>query len=356
MNLTEMTRHGLAGQSATREEALQVLDSSNDELLSVIAAAGKIRRHFFGNRVRLNYLVNLKSGMCPEDCSYCSQRLGSQAEIMKYSWADPRAVHAAVEAGIGGGARRVCLVASGHGPSDREVNRVNRMVREIKDQHPDVEVCVCLGFVDDEKAASIKQAGADAYNHNANTARSHYGEICSTHSYDDRMNTLEALRRAGLSPCSGIIAGMGETDEELVDVITDLRAHHVDSVPVNFLLPFDGTPLEGASDQLTPQRCLRILAMVRFIHPDAEVRASAGREMHIRTLQPLALEVANSIFLGDYLTSEGAAGAADLAMIRDAGFVPEGLGSLVELNATSPIDQAVPIRHRGIGSELPANV
>ena len=216
MNLTEMTRHGLAGQSATREEALQVLDSSNDELLSVIAAAGKIRRHFFGNRVRLNYLVNLKSGMCPEDCSYCSQRLGSQAEIMKYSWADPRAVHAAVEAGIGGGARRVCLVASGHGPSDREVNRVNRMVREIKDQHPEVEVCVCLGFVDDEKAASIKQAGADAYNHNANTARSHYGEICSTHSYDDRMNTLEALRRAGLSPCSGIIAGMGELHLEII--------------------------------------------------------------------------------------------------------------------------------------------
>ncbi|MBD4443661.1 radical SAM protein, partial [Xanthomonas citri pv. citri] len=110
--------------------------------------------------------------------------------------------------------------------------RVNGMVRSLKADHPDVEVCVCLGFVDDEKAASIKEAGADAYNHNANTARSHYGEICSTHSYEDRMDTVEVLKRNGLSPCSGVIAGMGETDEEFVDVIFDLRKHGVDSVPV----------------------------------------------------------------------------------------------------------------------------
>ncbi|WIY81469.1 biotin synthase BioB [Propionimicrobium sp. PCR01-08-3] len=355
MNLTEMTRRGIQGESITREQALEILRSDDDELMSVLAAAGKVRRHFFANRVRLNYLVNLKSGMCPEDCSYCSQRLGSRAEIMKYSWADPRAVHEAVEAGITGGARRVCLVASGHGPSTREVNRVNRMVSDIKQTHPDIEVCVCLGFVDDEKAASIKEAGADAYNHNANTARSHYGEICSTHSYDDRIDTVEVLKRNGLSPCSGVIAGMGETDEELVDVIFDLRSHGVDSVPVNFLLPFDGTPLEGTTDHLTPQQCLRILAMVRFVHPDAEVRAAAGREMHIRTMQPLMLEVVNSIFLGDYLTSEGAAGAADLHMLADAGFVPEGLDELPAPLAPAMDDHAVPIRHRGIGTKLPAN-
>ncbi len=356
MNLAEMTRRGVQGESATRDEALEVLRSSADELMSVLAAAGKVRRHFFANRVRLNYLVNLKSGMCPEDCSYCSQRLGSRAEIMKYSWADPRVVYDAVEAGIRGGARRVCLVASGHGPSTREVNRVNRMVSDIKQTHPDVEVCVCLGFVDNDKAASIKEAGADAYNHNANTARSHYDEICSTHSYDDRIDTVEVLKRNGLSPCSGVIAGMGETNEELVDVIFDLRAHGVDSVPVNFLLPFDGTPLEGAADHLTPQQCLRILAMVRFVHPDAEVRAAAGRELHIRSMQPLMLEVVNSIFLGDYLTSEGAAGAADLQMLADAGFVAEGLNKLPEPPAASMDVHAVPIRHRGIGSELPANV
>ena len=330
--------------------------------MSIIAAAGKVRRHFFDNRVRLNYLVNLKSGLCPEDCSYCSQRLGSRAEIMKYSWADPQKVHDAVEAGIAGGARRVCMVASGHGPSRRDVERVNGMVRSLKADHPDVEVCVCLGFVDDEKAASIKEAGADAYNHNANTARSHYGEICSTHSYEDRMDTVEVLKRNGLSSCSGVIAGMGETDEEFVDVIFDLRKHGVDSVPVNFLLPFEGTPLAGGAQHITPQWCLKRLAMVRFAHPDSEVRAAAGREQHIRTMQPLALEVVNSIFLGDYLTSEGAAGAADLQMIEDGGFIPEGADGqpMVHTDVNShhsanlPVN-AVPIRHRGIGTEVPAN-
>lgn len=356
MNLVEMTRRGLQGQSATREEVLEVLRSSDTELLPVVAAAGQIRRRFFANRVRLNYLVNLKSGLCPEDCSYCSQRLGSLADIMTYSWADPQDIHDAVEAGIRGGARRVCLVASGHGPSSREVERVTETVRQIKAQHSGVEVCVCLGFVDDEKAARLSASGADAYNHNANTARSHYSDICSTHSYDDRMGTIDILKRNGLSPCSGIIAGMGESDEELVDVLMDLRAHGVDSVPINFLLPFEGTPLAGTGDDLSPQRCLRILAAARFIHPDAEVRAAAGREMHIRTLQPLALEIVNSIFLGDYLTSEGTAGAEDLAMIRDGGFVLEGDDG-VAAAVPDPGDEqhGVPIRHRGVGTPLPAN-
>ena len=138
MNLADMTARGLRGQSITREEALEILHSDDSELMGILAAAGQVRRHFFANRVRLNYLVNLKSGLCPEDCSYCSQRLSSQANIMKYSWADPQTVHDAVEAGIAGGARRVCMVASGHGPSNRDVDRVNGMVRDLKADHPDV--------------------------------------------------------------------------------------------------------------------------------------------------------------------------------------------------------------------------
>ena len=284
MNLADMTARGLNGQPITREEALEILRSDDSELLSIVAAAGKVRRHFFDNRVRLNYLVNLKSGLCPEDCFYCSQRLSSQANIMKYSWADPETVHNAVEAGIAGGARRVCMVASGHGPSSRDVDRVNAMVRNVKSEHPNVEVCVCMGFVDKDKAESIKEAGADSYNHNANTAQSNYRDICTTHTYEERMETVDVLKEAGLSPCSGVIVGMGETDEELVDVIFDLRKHGVDSVPVNFLLPFEGTPLGNAhtTDNFTPRHCLRVLSMVRFIHPDAEVRSAAGRELKRR--------------------------------------------------------------------------
>jgi hypothetical protein len=169
------------------------------------------------------------------------------------------------------------------------------------------------------------------------------------------VSTVEQAKSAGLSPCSGLIAGMGETDEDLVDVAFALRAMSPDSVPVNFLIPFDGTPLEGRWE-LTPQRCLRILAMVRFVNPDAEVRLAGGREIHLRTLQPLALHIVNSIFLGDYLTSEGQPGAADLAMIADAGFTVEGAEDAPgELAAALARPDLVQVRRRGAGTALPAN-
>ncbi|GAA1395505.1 biotin synthase BioB [Luteococcus peritonei] len=323
MDLDLMTHTALRGESITREQALQVLQAPDAMTLSVVAAAGTVRRHFFGNQVLVNHLVNIKSGMCPEDCSYCSQALDSTAGILRYSWLPREQIEEAVRAGLAQGASTVCLVASGRGPSRREVEMVAGIVEELKAEHPEVTVCTCLGFLDEPKAERLKQAGSDRYNHNLNTAEDRYGEICSTHSYSDRAETVAHARSAGMDACSGLIAGMGESDEQLVDVVFSLRELGVESVPVNFLLPFEGTPLE-AHRELNPLRCLRILAMVRLVHPDVEVRSAAGREYHLRSLQPLALEVCNSIFLGDYLTSEGQAGGADLEMIRDAGFEIKG--------------------------------
>jgi biotin synthase len=320
--LNTLVRKGLRGESPTREEALAVLATSDDDLLDVVAAAGRVRRAWFGRRVKLNYLVNLKSGLCPEDCSYCSQRLGSTADILKYTWLKTDEAVAAAGAGVAGGAKRVCLVASGRGPTDRDVERVSRTIEAIKENHADVEICACLGLLSDGQAERLRAAGVDAYNHNLNTSENTYRDICSTHQFADRVETVRAAKAAGLSACSGLIAGMGESDEDLVDVVLALRAMDPDSVPVNFLIPFEGTPLAGEWG-LTPQRCLRILAMVRFVCPDVEVRLAGGREIHLRTLQPLALHLANSIFLGDYLTSEGQAGQADLEMIADAGFEVE---------------------------------
>jgi biotin synthase len=321
--LAALVEKGLRRESPSREEALAVLATSDDDLLDVVAAAGRVRRHWFGRRVKLNYLVNLKSGLCPEDCSYCSQRLGSKAEILKYTWLKPEEAAEAAAAGVAGGAKRVCLVASGRGPTDRDVERVSRTIEAVKERHEGVEVCACLGLLADGQAQRLREAGADAYNHNLNTSESTYGEITTTHTYADRVDTVGKAHAAGLSACSGLIAGMGESDEDLVDVVFALRALDPDSVPVNFLIPFEGTPL-AEEWNLTPQRALRILAMVRFVCPDVEVRLAGGREVHLRTLQPLALHLANSIFLGDYLTSEGQAGRADLEMIADAGFEVEG--------------------------------
>lgn len=314
---------GLRRELPTREEALAVLATADDDVLDVVAAAGKVRRAWFGRRVKLNYLVNLKSGLCPEDCSYCSQRLGSRADILKYTWLKPEEAAAAAGAGVSGGAKRVCLVASGRGPTDRDVERVSRTIEAIKEQNEDVEVCACLGLLSDGQAARLREAGADAYNHNLNTSKATYGDITTTHTYADRVTTVQQAQAAGMSACSGLIAGMGETDQDLVDVVFSLRELDPDSVPVNFLIPIEGTPL-AEKWQLTPQRCLRILAMVRFVCPDVEVRLAGGREIHLRSLQPLALHLANSIFLGDYLTTEGQAGKDDLAMIADAGFEVEG--------------------------------
>jgi biotin synthase len=349
----------------TREEALAVLATGDDELLDVVAAAFRVRRRFFGRRVKLNYLVNIKSGLCPEDCFYCSQRAGSAADVLKYTWLKTDEVVASAAAGVAGGARRVCLVASGRGPTDRDVDRVCESIAAFKSGHPDVEVCACLGLLTDGQADRLAAAGTTAYNHNLNTSGGHYADICTTHEFADRVSTVAAARDAGLSPCSGLIAGMGETDEDLVDVAFALRALSPDSVPVNFLIPFDGTPLAGTWE-LTPQRCLRILAMVRFVNPDAEVRLAGGREIHLRSLQPLALHIVNSIFLGDYLTSEGQPGAADLAMIADAGFTVEGAAPAsapapapaaapAPLSPDAPRPDLVHIRHRGPGTSLPAN-
>ncbi|MGW8376869.1 biotin synthase BioB [Streptomyces sp. ODS28] len=343
---------GLRAEPPTRAEALAVLETSDEELLDVVAAAGKVRRHWFGRRVKLNYLVNLKSGLCPEDCSYCSQALGADAGVLKYTWLKKDEAVAAAEAGLKGGAKRVCLVASGRGPTDRDVQRVSETIEAIKEQEQGVEICACLGLLSEGQAEKLRAAGADAYNHNLNTSESTYAEICSTHTYQDRKDTVEHAKGAGLSPCSGLIAGMGESHEDLVDVVFGLRELNPDSVPVNFLIPIDGTPFEDKW-LLTPRHALRILAMVRFVCPDAEVRLAGGREVQLRSLQPLALQIANSIFLGDYLTTEGQAGQADLDMIADAGFEVEGTDT-----TTLPehrVEDLVAVRRRGAGTELPPN-
>ena len=269
--------------TATRSDAVDVLrlsdaDTRRGDRRRPDGSGGPPTR----NTVKMNFLVNLKSGLCPEDCSYCSQRRGSEAGIMTYRTVGADVVADAAERAVAAGAARVCLVASGRGPTDDEIEQVADAVMAVRDAHPGLEVCACLGLLADGQAERLAEAGVDAYNHNLNTSEAHYGDICATHGFDDRVATVEAAKHAGLSPCSGALFGMGETDDDIVDVGFALRALDVDSVPINFLIPIDGTPLAGRWE-LTPQRCLRILALYRFLFPTTEIRIAGGREVHLRT-------------------------------------------------------------------------
>lgn len=308
----------LAGERPTREEALAVLRSGDDELLALLHAAFRVRKRYFGKKVKLNMIINAKSGLCPEDCGYCSQSIVSSAPIEKYPLLSKEVLVEGARKAWERKAGTYCIVASGRSPTPGELEEVIAAVREIKRELP-MKICACLGLLSEEQARRLKEAGVDRYNHNLNTSADHYANIATTHTYEDRVRTVEAVKRAGISPCSGCIIGMGETDEQIVDMAFALRELDADSIPVNFLHAIPGTPLEG-KNELDPRRCLKVLALFRFVCPTKEIRVSGGREIHLRSLQPLALYPANAIFIGDYLTTPGQKAEDDHRLIADLGF------------------------------------
>jgi biotin synthase len=308
----------LKGERLSLDECLAVLRAPDDELLPLLHAAFRVRKAHFGKKVKLNMIINAKSGLCPEDCGYCSQSIVSTAPIEKYTMLKKDVLVEGAKEALERKAGTYCIVASGRGPTERELAEVIEAVKVIKQEYK-LKVCACLGILTENQAKRLKEAGVDRYNHNLNTSAGHYGQITTTHTYADRVQTVETAKEAGLSPCSGVIVGMGETHEQVVEVAYALRELDADSIPVNFLNPIPGTPLAGMKE-LNPRYCLKVLALFRFVCPSKEIRVSGGREVNLRQLQPLALYPANAIFVGDYLTTEGQAATLDHKMIEDLGF------------------------------------
>jgi len=331
----DLATRALSGEPLDREAAQQILACPDDELLDLLAAAFRVRRQTFGKQVQLYYLKNAKSGLCPEDCGYCSQSKVSDAPIEKYVWLNEEKLLAGARQAAENKAKTYCIVASGRGPTNREVDHVAGVVKKIK-QELGLHICCCLGLLKPEQAKTLAEAGVDRINHNLNTSREYYDTICSTHTYQDRLDTLKVASDSGMELCSGIIVGMGETDDDLVNVALELRDLNVKSIPVNFLTNIEGTPLEKV-ETLTPQRCLKALCLFRMMHPNTELRIAGGREVHLRTLQPLGLYPANSLFVSDYLTTKGQTASEDFKMLEDLGFdvVVQGAESDARSEATA---------------------
>jgi biotin synthase len=313
-----IAKNVLDGKELSDKEAMDVLDCPDHELLELVNSAYTVRHHYYGNKVKLNMIINTKSGMCPENCGYCSQSSISTAPIEKYRMMDKDAIIKGAEQAHQLNVGTYCIVASGRGPSDRELDQVISAVGEIKDKFG-LKICACLGLLKPDQAAKLKEAGVDRYNHNINTSENHHQSITTSHTYEDRVNTVELIKEQGISPCSGVIIGMKETKQDVINMARSLKVLDADSIPVNFLHAIDGTPLQG-TNELNPRYCLKVLCLMRFINPSKEIRISGGREVNLRSLQPLGLYAANSIFVGDYLTTAGQESTADHQMLEDLGF------------------------------------
>ncbi|MBN1588511.1 MAG: biotin synthase BioB [Pirellulales bacterium] len=310
----------LQGHALDESEALSILESDDAELLDMLAAAYRIRYRWFGNRMHLNFLINARSGHCGEDCHYCSQSRVSSAQITPHNLLSADELFEGAGMAAQHQAKTYCMVTSGRKPLESDLATIEAVAPRIKQAYP-LKLCVSPGLINQEQAERLKRCGIDRINHNLNTSEAFYPKICTTHGYRQRLDTLEAVRRAGLEICSGGIVGMGESAEDVVELALRLGRLKVEAVPVNFFIPIPGTPLEKV-DYLSPRWCLKVLVMFRMANPKCELRIAAGRERSLGPLQPLGLYVANSLFVGDYLTTKGQPPEADFEMIEALGFEP----------------------------------
>ncbi len=318
MNWNALSDKVLEGESITRDEALAVLQAGEEDVLSVLDAAYRVRLHHHGRMVRLHVLQNAKSGMCRENCAFCSQAIGAYSGVDRYHMQTVEELVAGAKEAHERQAVKYCMVTATRGPSSNELDVICEAVRQIKQDVP-IEICTSLGLLNDEQAQRLAEAGVHRFNHNLETSRNYFPQVCQTHSYDDRVATVRAAKAAGMEACCGGIVGMGEGLDDRVELAFALRELDVESIPVNFLDPRPGTPLAQV-ERLSPAECLKVLAMFRLVNPQSEIRVAGGREVNLRHLQPLALYPANSMFTEGYLTTPGQGYEHDLEMIRDAGF------------------------------------
>ena len=312
----------LAGGSILKEEAQQLLETPNEYVLRLLAAADLIRIHFKGWKFDSCSLINARSGRCGENCAFCAQSGHYDTDCETYDLCSTDQILEAARSAREAGASRFCTVTSGGALSPREFDALIESLQRVRDE-VQIPLDASLGFLDDERVERLKQAGVTRYNHNLETARDYFPSICTTHTFDERTDTVRKALSNGLSACCGGIIGMGETPSQRIDLAFTLAELGVDCVPINILNPRPGTPLEGLLPP-EPVEILKTIALFRLILPRATIKIAGGREKNLGDFQGTALRSgANGMIIGGYLTTGGRAVEDDLRMLRQAGFVME---------------------------------
>lgn len=318
--LFEVAQKALEYKPLDREEALTLLDVPREYIALMTYLAQKVKEKFHPpDRIEFCSIINAKSGACSEDCKFCAQSKFYRTPINIYSLVPKDEILEGAYRGVEYGANRYCVVLSGKSATEEEVERICEAIGQIKEEGLPINVCVSAGTLDIDSLKKLKQAGVKRVNHNLEASENFFPTIVSTHSWRERLQTIKNIKAVGLSTCSGGIFGMGESKEDRVDLALTYRELEVDSIPLNFLMPIEGTPMEGAPG-VTPLEALRIIAMFRFTNPRAELRLCGGREQNLRDFHGMAVLMTNALMVGGYLTRAGRDIKKDYQLLKDLSF------------------------------------
>ncbi len=321
MEYQKLAKEVINGKALSFEEARALINCHDDQTIELLAAANSIKLHFKGKKVKLCAIINAKSGKCSENCSFCAQSGHHKTKVECYPLlSSEEMTTAAKEAEKKMQATCFSIVTSGKATKTKnEMEAISETVSNIKnDTH--LNRCVSIGTLSPTEIKQLKEAGLTRLHHNLETAESYFDQVCTTHTYAERLNTIKAAKEAGIEVCSGGIFGLGESLEQRLELAFTLREIGVVSVPINILNPIAGTPAAEKYKPVPPLEVLRLIATYRFILPSVDIGVFGGREKALGTLQPLMfLAGANVTLIGDYLTTKGQTPDKDLQMIADLG-------------------------------------
>lgn len=316
--ISDVLDNVLSGNNLDSLSASELSHAAGADLWDLFAAAGRVRRHFRGETVDICSIVNAKSGACGEDCSYCAQSVHHCTNAPVYPLISVDRMAEAAASAKKNGAKRFCIVTSGRGiDSDDDLNNIAKGIQRVRETG--LSPCATLGTLTKDQLSFLRDAGLHRYHHNIETSREYFPRVCTTHSFDERLEVLRHAGSLGLSACSGGILGMGESMDDRIKMAFTLRDINVDSVPINFLMPIMGTPLEKIT-AITPLEALHAIALFRLILPGKEIRICGGRAASLGQLHPLIFMAgADGFMIGNYLTTSGLDPEEDLKMVRDLG-------------------------------------